>query len=420
MPDSWYSALYDKIDTILRNLYQGQVLDGFQKRLQQKGREITTLPAAEEPKIPDGAAEPPEGEQLVADRPLEQSPEFIELRNFTQQIKEYKEAVDHYNEIGLPQRGEVADLIAILKYLYPGSEQGIEDKDSVALREIVQQTQGKAVLVNSKPASEKFKRLVDNLFTVQIENSILKEDVEDLSAALEGLETHKLESYEDLKNLLDGIARTDRDLRNPSITWVFNEHLMPPPPVQSETQELIQLFPKLDPELTDYVRDAAESRRGMVRNQIMSSEVARSAAPVLDWKGGSPELTADIRALRVALENALQLPFMAAATSGARLDAQIPSGESVFWNKAPLDDALGMSESYRRYLQESLTNAPANLRATMQRITLARLDAAMSDQIVQAGEVRPSLPASDSAPEPDEMPEAKSFQQAAGSLRPPS
>ena len=414
MPDSWDNSLNDRIDAILLNLYKEQVLKGFQVLLHDKAVAITELPAAEVSKILDAATDPAEWTQSSAGSSLEQSPEFAALRDFIQQLKDFKEAADRYNYIGLPQKGEIADLIAVLKYLYPGSEQGIEDSD--ALRQIVQQTKAYPFLFMIRdPASEKFKRLVDNLFTAQIDNSVFRADLEYLGTALEALNGSRQASYEELKDLLDSIARMDRDLHNQSISWVVSESPIGLPLFQRDVRDLIQLS-VFDANLAAYAQEAAEQKRSKLREEMMSSDSERPTGPVLEWKGSTPELAADVRALRVALENALQLPFMAAITSGTRLESQIPSGESIFWNKSSLEDALGMYDSYRRYLQESLTSTPAKLRATMQRITLARLEAAMSDQIVQAKELRLSQPTLDSATDPDQLPEAKSFQQAVGSL----
>src|SRR5262249_44677086 len=126
-------------------------------------------------------------------------------------------------------------------------------------------------------------------------------------------------------------------------------------------------------------------------------------------------LSAGARQLQLALDNALNLPFMATTIEPRPIQVTLEQGRRLIWRSEPLREALRLhNDVYKPFVRDGLRGASDALTGALSRIALDQLTRHVQDLIAQAQVFQPRVAGGGggSAAEDETLPEVTAFREA--------
>jgi len=392
IPSSWFSAIDDRIQGAVETALKEEVLQTLLTALEARARNIGQSGGSASLETAQGSAVPTPNTSLNPVS-VEELPEFHRLDHFNKELIALQENLARYQDIITVGHGDVAELKALMQYVNPGSSYEITGSGEVVLNRAILRVPGttfpQQLLDDARQrATAEMSHLVEGLFDVWFGQNVALRTVDDLESKIAKLDQPSNLDYQALKDLQDSLEQADRVLKSADVTWVAGEgsdltggalYRVTLGPVQESANFQP---PLLAPDLGTSIRQSAAVHFQSLRAKLVMAQT-EVTGPLLQFGPNTIQLSASVEGLRVPIVNLVGLPFMASQPIG-NLRLQPGSGTRLIWDQGSLEQAVGMCESYDRFVKEGLLSAPANVKDAFRRIALNQLEPNVLDQIGQA------------------------------------
>ena len=412
IPVSLSSPLNEEVRHAITPEFGKEVFGAVRQALGAKASELIAMPAQPLSPPPSGETDP-----LVAIENYTQQmiPEFQTLQSFTKDLTDLQRNIDLYESLRQKGEGGVNELQGLTSYLkfcnLPPGFEGTEYSRSIVQQASSGQRFNEERYVGAM--SNRLKQLVGNLFNAWFTQNPVVTNLAAVQNQINGLEGQGDPAYQDLKNLDARITLVKTLLSNPAFAWISKPTLNLSNPYYKAAIQPLQGGASrfFDPSMENWIQTTAESDFENMKSQLQSS-MTDPTGNLLQEQAGGLQFSPGTLSLRVDVENLLNLPFMTMQPTGTMSSALEPQTQLI-WNPDPLNEALSLYGSYKRFTTEGLRDSPFALRTEFERIARTQLESNMLDLIGRAQtyeSVSSSNPGTSSGD--DDASELKSFEQA--------
>jgi type VI secretion system protein ImpL len=415
VPTSWFSPFEDKLEHAIGVAFNEVIFHAVDHGLRQKADRLLTdgtfrlEPVAAGFSRPSGSGLAEAGPSTMMSEtaalaaspiiPIDQMPEFLDLRRFVENLKQLDEHVTTFDRLAKAGSGDLNDLGEVVHYsLDQGMPAGFYRKGDLYQRALI--AADYHAFDRSRytaRAREKLEGLTATFYAALYRRNPFDARLQQLAAALNANAWRQATGDEAtrLAEITRRLHALDTALAGPELEWAFRQGsdfnlgvpfnaLLPP----------IERSKFLGPEYAQRVRDAG--MRGWI---AFRSTLAASGSPLtgsfLAVRDGNPQqrLSEDTLLLAHALDSFVGQQFVVAKPQGRELLANSSRGVRVVWNGAQLDQAMGVAAAYDRFKDKSLTLFPQDLRVSIDQVARDRARAEMDDYLASAAGYVPVPPA---------------------------
>jgi type VI secretion system protein ImpL len=416
-PASWFSPANDDVTRLMKVACERWVLSSLQADLLARKRKLLYPP----PAAPAAAAPQPQGDgDAGGDEPaqdaaavtsLENTEEFQKLASLVSELNALEEATAIYEN--LRQQGQTESVDRIRKLL-----------DYLELREVrptghlavaLQQTNGPSARiqpVDIDTAAEMLKRLIGDMLKDWFANNAALADAEQLRQSIGDLQRGRATSYQSLKGLLTQLNQVESDFTDPNFRWLGGASSTLPASLQRVT---VNPLAPGNNDIAAYARQLGEGYLNQVRTTLRDQ---RTAMTGLMFEPGNPiGLSAGSKQLQLALDNLLNLPFMATPVEPRPILVTLEPGRRLIWRNEPLREALRLHGLYTQFVRDGLRGSSDALTSALSRVALEQLTRHVQDLITQSQVFQSrTATAGGTAAEDETLPDVNAFRDAEESL----
>lgn len=395
-PASWGRPLDADVQTAIAPAFRALVLERFERQLERKAAQITSADVLQQgsPEIvvkPDVSSDA--GRGVIA---LEDLPSYRIQRHFVDGLLDLQQHINLYSRLSTPGAGAgLQDVVELDAYLNNRPEVTLpSDATSPAFEQAIAGAPWKPFRyspVDERNAIQRFRDMNSLLLADAIENNPIRFAGETLVIALKKISGNAQPSYDNVRAAQRAFADLNSVLRRPDLAWVGSDEFRMPTALYRVTLEPIGQTPYLPASLRPAMQqDATDAFHRMTEG--LNDLQAPQAGALLTSSGGRLQLTPKAQEVQLGLENLLNLSFV---TPTDPSPASLAAGNtSTDWNKAALQEAMKLPDALRRYMTESLQQAPPSLQASLGSIARERVGVAMESAVAHAQIVGPALPSS--------------------------
>lgn len=382
IPSSWFSSLHAEISRSFVVAYNGIILRGLYYGLHDKAkallsRRVMTPPDAGGPGIVF----------------LWETPEFINLRTFIEDIAEFEKHSALYETLRTPGVGDLKGLAEVARYVFDIElppeffqdtgyyEDALKDATFMAFDPMP----FKAELISK--TREFVQPVYHSLFTT---NAVLGR-LQDLSRTLERVTQESRRDSQPgdhgvkaLRDLWTAITRTQAILARAELEWLARDTL----DLGQSFQHLLASIHQsklLGPDVQAWVQKTGEEAFQRLRAELARQRTSLTG-PLLQRQDGKVqlELSTDLLALKVALESFQTQPFRVQEVPQTASKPRYIPRTRLTWNTKLLEEALKLYRAYDLFSQGDLKSVPPSLEGAVAQVALNRLAAGMNALIGQA------------------------------------
>ncbi len=393
---SWFvpASIFDPINMSISQAmvpaFRVLVLQRFHRGLEARIRLITDL--NRKPLI--NADLPPAPADLQPTVQLERTPEYLQMRTFTQQVADLQRFVDIYNGLNTREsQAPISSIIELDQYLHNVSLPVPEREASNPYFEQALREASWSPLVYTddirRQMSFKASQLTTSLFSTWIEHNPTRTATEALASSLNTLSRPSRHTYNELSQTKSAFDTVTETFSDPDLSWTAAEQVQLPANLASITTEAAARSTLFQPWLHDWMLDLADEDFRKLASAIDNAQTPLTGN-LVKAEGSKLQLSDRAAQVQVALENLMSLPFMSAGAKPTGSTSGM-SQRNFNWNKASLDAAAALPVSYERYLAEDLDQAPTALRSAFSRIASEQLSASLVFAIDEARQPAPPV-----------------------------
>jgi len=400
-PSSWGSPLDASVQEAIAPAFRVLVLERFERQLERKAAQITSADVLQQgspavvvkPDDPSGSGRSP-----VA---LEDLPSYRIQQHFVDGLLNLQQHVNLYTRLSTPGSGAgLQEVVELDAYLNNRPEVTLPtDATSPAFEQAIAGAPWRPFRytpVDERNAVQRFRDMNTLLLSDAIENNPVRFAGETLVIALRKISGKGQPSYEDIRAAQRAFSDLNNVLRRPDLAWVGSNEFRMPTALYHVTLEPIGQTPYLPSSLRPTMQQDAEDAFRRMSDALNGLQAPQSGA-LLTSNGGRLQLTPKAQEVQLGLENLLSLSFV---TPIDPVTASLaPGNSSTDWNKAALQEAMKLPDALRRYMAESLQQAPPSLQSSLGAIARERAGVAMESAVAHAQISGPALPSSPSLAE---------------------
>jgi len=406
IPSSWFSDIHEEIQESMIIAYDQIILKTMYIQLLQKAKAIFESVD----KAPPAGNNP----NILA---VEETPEFVELRTFVENLRELEEYADLYN--GLRTTRDLTDLGHLAKYLF-----GIELPDGFYrnakyYHQALGQTKYRVFdpsIFRIKARFFTLRKLTDRLYDRLFRSSVISAYLDVLSLQLKEFGQESRSSAQDggmIRDLLDTIEQLKAILAQPEFSWISHDTLNLGEPFDSLLLK-IEDSDFLGHDMRMEVQRAGEEAFRQFKNELKAKRTPLTG-PLLKQKGGETVamLSQGVRSLKADLEKLLSQEFMTLEPSKGQT-FEVPPGTRLVWEIPPLQHAVALMAPYEEFIREGLGNFPPDLQNTIRSMAQNSLEEKILNLVGRSQRFKPIAdPLSAHPREPAIRAEVKNFNEAA-------
>jgi type VI secretion system protein ImpL len=411
LPASKFSALDGNLTEVMRIACENWVLETLRAGLEHRANDLLKTTASSGAATDEASAEQSGGDQEAVSDP-ERVPEYKQLDAFVTDLNSLQDYRGIYEGLRVHNIGNSDQMRRLVSYLY--GVKLAEYEPNGHLGDALAKANGPALEISADQqdrASERMTRLATHIFERWFGDNILLSDVEQAKEQLGSLERGQIINHDQLKTLLDTLQQLDNDLRDPDFRWVASPRLDLTGRFRRVVYDPIAVRknPYLRPETLESLRSFGEDALGKLRETLTAERTPMSGL-LLEMKD-SATLSKGARELQVALQNALNLPFMVPIGSRAIAITLDPKSRMI-WKPDPLREALRLMDVYQRFVKESLRDAPAGVQPILARVAQDQMRRHVQNLIAESQDVkRRNEATADLGSEDDVLAEANNFKE---------
>ncbi len=382
IPSSWFSDIHEQIQKSMTLAYDEIILKMMYIQLLQKAKAIFETVDKATPPVIDNS-------KILA---VEETPEFIELRTFVENLRELEEYADLYN--GLRTTRDLTDLGRVAKYLF-----GIElpegfYKNARYYHHALGRTKYRVFdpsIFRIKARFFTLRKLTDRLYDRLFQSNVISAYLDVLSLQLKEFGQKSRTSSRDgamIRDLLDTITQTEKTLSTPKLAWVSNETFNLGEPFDT-VLSIIEGSGFLGPDMRMEVQSAGEEAFRKFKDELKEKKTPLTG-PLLRREGGEvlAMLSQGVLTLKSDLEKLLSQEFMTLEPSKGQ-KFEVPPGTRLVWEIPLLQKAVRLVEPYEEFIHNGLGNFPAGLQDTIRSMAQNSLEGQILDLVGRAQHFKP-------------------------------
>jgi type VI secretion system protein ImpL len=382
IPSSWFSDIHEEIQKSMVLAYDEIILKTMYTQLLQKAKEIFEV--VDRPS--------PAGVKNAKILPVEEIPEFIELRMFVENLRELEKYVDLYN--GLRTTRDLTDLGHLAKYLF-----GIElpegfYKNAKYYHHALGRTKYRVFdpsIFRIKARFFTLRKLTDRLYERLFQSNVISAYLDVLSLQLKEFGQTSRSSTRDgamIQDLLDTIGQTEKTLAKPELAWVSHEKLNLGESFDSILSK-VEVSNFLGRDMRMEVQRAGEDAFRKFKDELKEKRTPLTG-PLLRREGGEilAMLSQGVLNLKADLEKLLSQEFMTLEPSKGRT-FEVPPGTRLVWGIPMLQKAVTLIEPYEEFIREGLGNFPTGLQNTIRSMAQSSLEGQILNLVGRAQRFKP-------------------------------
>ncbi|HEV2962461.1 MAG TPA: type VI secretion system protein [Candidatus Angelobacter sp.] len=296
--------------------------------------------------------------------------------------------IERYNELATPGKGNPRDLIFLESYLRGRQlPSNFDYEKNIYFREALRLGSGERIELTPsdiQQASAKMRRETERLFVEWMANSTIIPYLHGLKDKIDALDRQELQTFEQLTDLKNSIAQAQALFSSSDLLWLANRKLAQFGPINDVTKVAIERSAFLGPkqQLADYVDRMADENYAVMQAKIRNERTGLTG-PLLNLDNNLVKLSPEAVNIGVLLQKFLDLPFVKREGTEA-IRTKLRPDERLSWNTDSLQEAISLQDSYNRFQQQELNDAPASLRNAFTELSLTHLEANMADLIARA------------------------------------
>jgi type VI secretion system protein ImpL len=407
IPSSWVSDIHEEIQNSMTLAYDEIVLKMMFIQLLQKANAIFE---AVDKAMPSAA----NNSKILA---VEETPEFIELRTFVENLQELEEYADLYN--GLRTTKDLTDLGRVAKYLFEIELPEGFYKNARYYHQALSRTKYRVFdpsIFKIKARFFTLRKLTDRLYDRLFRSNVISAYLDVLSLQLKEFGQKSRTSTRDgvmIRDLMDTISQTEKTLATQKLAWVSNETLN----LGESFDTILSIVERsgfLGPDMRNEAQRAGEEAFRKFKDELKEKKTPITG-PILMQEGGEAlaMLSQGVRTLKADLEKLLSQEFMVLEpTKGQTF--QVPPGTRLLWEIPLLQKAVTLLEPYEEFIRSGLGNFPAGLQDTIRSMAQNSLEGQILDLVGRAQRFKPISDRLSASPQETAISsEIKNFKEAA-------
>lgn len=382
IPSSWFSNIHDEIRHSMTLAYDEIILKAMYIQLLQKAKSIFEA-------VGKGTTTGARNSEI---RSVEETPEFIELRTFVENLRELEEYADLYN--GLRTTKKLTDLGHVVKYLFGIDLPAGFYKNARYYHQALGETEYRVFdpsIFKIKARFFTLRKLTKRLYERLFQSNVISAYLQVLSLQLEDFGQESRTAARDgglIHDLLDTITQTEKVLGVPELAWVSNETFNLGESFDNVLSSVEQSG-FLGPDLSLEVQSAGEAAFREFKDELKGKKTPLTG-PLLKREGGEAlaMLSEDVLTLKTDLGKLLSQEFMTLEPSKGQ-KFEVPPGTRLIWDTQLLEKAVKLVQPYEGFIRDGLRSFPPGLQKTIRNTAQASLERMMLDLIAQAQEFKP-------------------------------
>lgn len=371
IPASWVSSVEEQVDEAIVATYDKVILRAMRSALRDRADRL----------VAGGLRSGEEAAAAADSLSLGALPSYQAWRGYTQDLAAWERAVAQYN--GLADRPDLNAFAHLSEYLFGVDIQSSLDRSPDVYRAALRDVRAEPMRLQSvrAPATKKMRRHAERFsdalsreYGVVARLRQLGEQIDRLGTFAVGDDRTTRQEDASLRLVHSGITRVQAMLERPDSRWIT-----------SDTLALETVYgPFLAFADTSALATAGLSgdlrRKGQLavnRLQDALADVESSmTGPLLRREDGQVrrEWTSDVGALRDAIGELLDQPFMRSPEGSSVFRATVPDGRRLRWNRQELRRIEQHIQAYDSVTTEGLARFPGAMQRTVRQLAAAGLD----------------------------------------------
>ena len=323
---------------------------------------------------------------------VEETPEFMELRIFVENLRELEEYADLYN--GLRTTRDLTDLGRVAKYLFGITLPEEFYKNAKYYHQALGRTKYRVFdpsIFRIKARFFTLRKLTDRLYDRLFQSNVISAYLDVLSLQLKEFGQKSRTSSRDgamIRDLLDTINQTEKTLATPKLAWVSYETFN-----LGESFDTILSIVEgsgfLGQDMRMGVQSAGEEAFLKFKDELKEKKTPLTG-PLLRRDGGEAlaMLSQKVRTLKADLEKLLSQEFMTLEPSKGQT-FEVPPGTRLVWEIPLLQKAVTLIEPYEEFIRNGLGNFPTGLQNTIRSVAQNSLEGQILDLVGRAQRFKP-------------------------------
>ncbi|MBW1765678.1 MAG: hypothetical protein JRJ65_01335 [Deltaproteobacteria bacterium] len=408
IPPSWFSDKTKIVDAITV-IYDEFLMKSLYVELNHKAKKIVTAGGS----ISKPTTKAP---QLLL---LEETPEFIQLRDYVEELKELEENISLYSKLAADESSDMNmnDLAQVVSYLF-----GIKlPPGFYSHTEYYQKTLGRGKgnpidPILFRPSTiTKVEKLIQKLYNRLFQDNILSAYMQVLLLQLDSFGQKSRSAVQDRKlihNLLDTISQMEKTLAEPELEYLSNETFDMGQSFDSVLLSMEKLS-LLGPNVRLKMQKSGEEAFKKFKEDLKRNK-SPLTGPILHQESGEVQmaLSEGVLVLKQDLDNLLSQEFMVLEPGKAEI-MTVPPGTRLIWDAKLLEEAVERIQPYEGFIKSGLKGFPRDLRRTIKNTAQNSFGLKMLDLIGRAQDFKPVPTRLSSHPrEIDIRSEIKNFKEA--------
>lgn len=385
VPSSWFSPFNNRLERAIGVAFDRVIFLALDRGLRRKAEDLLTSKEYRLEEVQPVLA-PSETESLAAAPivPVDQIPEFLEMKRFVEGVRQLDENVSTFDRLSRVGSGNLRDLGAVVRYSLDQELPAAFYKKGELYQRALAAAGDHAFdrppyAVRSR---QQLEAVTDAFYSELYRRNPFDARLQQLAATLDAAAWHRATGSDatELAELSRRIHVVETALSGPDLDWAFrpNDDFN----LGAQFKALIPQIERaklLGPEAALRVNDAG--RRGWrFFRSTLAGERSRYTGPFLAVRDGQPlaRLSEDTLALEHALDSFVQRQFVAAAPQGSVLQANPSPGVRLACNALQLEQAMDAVAAYDRFRARSLLLFPRELQASVDQVMRDRAGAQMN------------------------------------------
>ncbi|MBW1803034.1 MAG: hypothetical protein JRJ85_20165, partial [Deltaproteobacteria bacterium] len=324
---------------------------------------------------------------------LEETPEFIRLRDYVEELKELEKNIAAYNRLAVDESNDMNDLAQVVGYLFgiklPAGFYSHADYYQTALG------RGKGNPIDPKlfrpSAMAKVEKLFHKLYNRLFKFNILSAYIQVLSLQLDSFGQKSRSAVQDRKlihNLLDTINQMESTLAETELEYLSNETFDMGQSFDSVLLSMEKLG-LLGPNVRLKMQKEGETDFRRFKEDL-KQEKSPLTGPILHQESGEVRmaLSEGVLALKEDLDNLLGQEFMVLEPGKAK-PIKVPPGTRLIWDTKLLEEAIERIQPYEGFIKRGLKSFPKELQRTIKNTAQSSFGLKMLDLIGRAQDFEP-------------------------------
>lgn len=400
MPSSWVSPIDEEVVAVTTKAFNLFILQSMRAALAERGRAVVAgrldadRTAAETSGGGDAVADalgaigldPGAGGSVGGGAPLARAPAFETLRAYVDALRRFEEATARYN--ALSRTRDLRELQALVAYLFDVRlpDEFLENSGFYEAALASVEYQPLDLDAFREPARTRYQTLLAEAMPAVFSENALLHELRALGTLIDDAATRRTGGLGLLETMHRRITGLGEMMDAPRFAWMEAPGF-DPATAFAGLVEGIGASTLLGPARAEDFQARAERGLAAVRAELPELR-ARATGPLLDRDGERTVLrfAEPVAQLDGVIRALFQRPFMAEGRLQP-LPPAPPTGVIALWQPERLDEATGLIDGYRDFMQNDLVRAPSALHAMIRAGAAKRLTRAVDDRVARALEV---------------------------------